>query len=72
MDDKSSNHNAIPEKVAKVMVDEIFRKNNVNPEEIKNNMTNDQKKMLKEMVEDLKEQVDQFNKGEKDTTKTDE
>ncbi|SFE16077.1 spore coat protein W [Lentibacillus persicus] len=72
MNDKSSNPNAIPEKVAKVMIDEIFRKNNVNPEEIKNNLSNDQKKMLKDMVEDLREQVNQFNKGEKDTTKTDE
>ncbi|WP_010529279.1 hypothetical protein [Lentibacillus jeotgali] len=72
MDNKSPNHNAIPEKVAKVMVDEIFRKNNVKPEEIKNNISNDQKQMLKEMVEDLREQVNQFNKGDKDTKKTDE
>ncbi|MFD1361148.1 spore coat protein [Lentibacillus salinarum] len=71
MDNKSANHNAIPEKVVKVMIDDIFRKNNVKPEEVKNNMSNDQKQMLKDMVEDLRTQVEQFNQGEKNKTETD-
>ncbi|SFB05734.1 spore coat protein W [Lentibacillus halodurans] len=72
MDSNSSNHNAFPDKVVKVMIDDIFRRNNVKPEEVKNNISNEQKQMLQEMVEDLREQVDQFNKGEKNTTKSDE
>ncbi|QKY71114.1 spore coat protein [Lentibacillus sp. CBA3610] len=72
MADNTSKHNAIPEKVVKVMIDDIFRKNNVNPEEVKNNVSNEQRQMLKDMVEDLREQVEQFNNGEKNKTKTDE
>lgn len=71
MTKKSSKNNFVPEKVVKVMVDEVFRKNNVKPAEIKNNISNEQRQMLKEMVEDLKTQVEQFNQGEKNTTKTD-
>ncbi|RYG74248.1 spore coat protein [Lentibacillus lipolyticus] len=67
-----SNHNPIPEKVVKLMVDDVFRKNNVKPEEVKNNISNEQRQMLKEMVEDLKKQVEQFNNGDKNTNKTSE
>lgn len=52
------------------MVDSIFRKNGIKPEELKKNLSDEQKQMLKEMVEDLKTQVDQFNK--KNTQQTDE
>lgn len=71
MADNASKNNAIPEKVVKVMVDEIFRKNNVKPEDVKNSISNEQRQMLKDMVDDLKKQVEQFNNGEKNTTKTD-
>ncbi|WP_245183648.1 spore coat protein [Lentibacillus salicampi] len=71
MAENQSKNDPIPGKVVKVMVDEILRKNNVKPEQVKNNISNEQRQMLKEMVEDLKTQVDQFNQGEKDTTKTD-
>ncbi|WP_339229920.1 spore coat protein [Oceanobacillus sp. FSL K6-2867] len=60
----------IPEKVVDLMVDSIFRKNGIKPEELKKNLSDEQKQMLKEMVEDLKTQVDQFNK--KNTQQTDE
>lgn len=52
----------IPEKVVDLMVDSIFRKNGIKPDELKKNLTDEQKQMLKEMVEDLKDQVDQFKK----------
>ncbi len=55
----------IPEKVVEVVVDSIFKKNGVKPEELKKNLSDEQKKMLKEMVEDLKKQVDQFNNKNK-------
>ena len=52
----------IPEIVVDLMVDSIFRKNGIKPDELKKNLTDEQKHMLKEMVEDLKDQVDQFKK----------
>lgn len=66
----SSKQPIIPEKVVQVMVDNIFKKNGIKPEEVKQNISEDQKQMLREMVNDLREQVDQFNKGEKDITKS--
>ena len=56
----------VPEKVVDLMVDSIFRKNGVKPDELKKNLSDEQKQMLKEMVEDLKDQVDQFNKRNTD------
>ncbi|MBP2076585.1 DUF5320 domain-containing protein [Oceanobacillus polygoni] len=60
----------VSEKVVDLMVDSIFRKNGIKPDELKKNLSDEQKQMLKEMVEDLKEQVDQFNK--RNTELTDE
>lgn len=62
--DDSSKRQAIPDKAVKLMIDNIFRKNNVKTEEAKKNISDEQKQALKEMVEDLKQQVDQFNKGD--------
>lgn len=56
----------VPEKVVDLMVDSIFRKNGIKPDELKKNLSDEQKQMLKEMVEDLKDQVDQFNKRNTD------
>ncbi|MFD2760013.1 spore coat protein [Lentibacillus juripiscarius] len=72
MDNNSSKHQAIPDQVVNVMIDEVFRKHNVKPDEIGKNISSEQKQMLKEMVEDLKVQVDQFNNGEKGTNTTNE
>jgi len=66
----SSKQPFVPEKVVQLMVDSIFKKNGIQPEEMKKNISNEQKQMLREMVNDLKTQVDQFNKGEKDITKS--
>ncbi|WP_337018431.1 spore coat protein [Oceanobacillus massiliensis] len=57
----SDSSNQLPGKVVEVMVDSIFRKNGIKKEELKKNLSEEQKQMLKEMVEDLKKQVDQFN-----------
>lgn len=56
----SSKHQ-VPGKVVDLMVDSIFRKNDIKADELKKNLSDEQKQMLKEMVEDLKDQVDQFN-----------
>lgn len=63
MSDKNSNF--LPEKVVEVMVQQILKKNQINPNEIKKNITDEQKQMLKDMVNDLKKQVEEFNNGEK-------
>ncbi|GLO64904.1 MULTISPECIES: hypothetical protein [Oceanobacillus] len=65
----ANSDNSLPNKVVEVMVDSIFRKNGLKSEDLKEKLSDDQKKMLKEMVEDLKEQVEQFNNKEKDEKK---
>lgn len=53
----------MPNKVVEVMVDSIFRKNGVKPEEVKNTLSEKQREMLREMVTDLKQQVEEFQKN---------
>lgn len=52
--------NAISEKVIDLLVDDTFRRNGINPENIKEKLTDQQKKQLKELVEDLTQQVNTF------------
>jgi len=61
----SSKQQPINDKVIEVLVDSIFRKNGIKSEEMKKNVSDDQKKMIKEMVEDLKLQVEEFNRNSK-------
>ncbi len=65
----SSKQQAVPNKVVETLVDSILRKNGVKAEEIKRDIPEEQKKMIKEMVEDLKIQVEEFNKNNKKETK---
>lgn len=62
--------NLLPEKVVELMVQQVLKKNGVKTDEVKNNVSDEQKQMLKDMVEDLRKQVEQFNAGEKNTKKT--
>lgn len=55
----------LSDKVVETLVQSIFRKNGVNPEEAKRNISDEQKRMIKEMVEDLKKQVEEFNQNQK-------
>ncbi|MGJ9459452.1 spore coat protein [Oceanobacillus sp. CF4.6] len=57
----SDSSNQVPGKVVDLMVDSIFKKNGIKPDELKKNLSDEQKQMLKDMVEDLQEQVDKFN-----------
>jgi len=66
----ANSDNSLPGKVVEVMVDSIFRKNGLKADDMKKNLTDDQKKMLREMVEDLKKQVEEFNNKNKDENQT--
>ncbi|MCM3388426.1 spore coat protein [Ureibacillus chungkukjangi] len=56
----SENPKAIPNKVVDLLVSEVLRKNNVNIDSAKSNLTDEQKKAIKDLVEELKTQVDSF------------
>ncbi|OXS64670.1 spore coat protein [Priestia filamentosa] len=64
--------NMVPDKVVDLMVGNILRKNGVKTEDVKKNLSDEQKQMLRELVEDLKEQVDQFSKGKQKSTESSE
>lgn len=68
MSDSSKKH-PVPNKVVEVLVDSIFRKNGIKPGELKTNVSDEQKKMIKEMVEDLQLQVEQFDQNNKNENK---
>ncbi|MBY7142201.1 spore coat protein [Virgibacillus sp. NKC19-3] len=72
MADDSSKQQAVPDQVIQLMIQDILRKNGVQPEEVKRNIPDEQKQALRKMVEDLQKQVEQFNKGEKNTNKSSE
>lgn len=67
--DMADNKSGLPDKVVEVMVDSIFKKNGINKDDVKKNLSDEQKQMLREMVENLKQQVEEFN--HKKTTLTD-
>ncbi len=52
--------NAIPEKVIDLIVSDTLRKNGVNLDDVKGKLSTEQKQLLKELVEELTMQVDQF------------
>lgn len=64
-----SSKQPVPNKVVEVLVDSILRKNGVQSDHIKKEIPEEQKKMIKEMVEDLKLQVEEFSKNNKKETK---
>ncbi|MFC5591191.1 spore coat protein [Sporosarcina soli] len=60
MSDSSKRTNAIPDKVIDLIVSNTLSKNGVDLEEVKGKLTAEQKQLLKELVEELTLQVDQF------------
>lgn len=52
--------NAIPNKVIDLIVSNTLSKNGVNLEDVKGKLSAEQKQLLKELVEELTIQVDQF------------
>ncbi|MDI7744212.1 spore coat protein [Lysinibacillus fusiformis] len=51
---------AIPNKVVELLVSEVFRKNNVNIDSARSKLSDEQKQAIKDLVEELKSQVDTF------------
>ena len=62
MSDSSQNPN-LSNKVIDLLVKDIFQKNNINIEKAKSNISDGQKEMLRELVQDLSQQVDGFLKS---------
>ena len=60
--DSSQNPN-LSNKVIDLLVKDIFQKNNINIEKAKSNISDDQKEMLRDLVQDLSQQVDGFLKS---------
>lgn len=60
MSDSPKKTNAIPNKVIDLIVSNTLSKNGVNMDEIKGKLSDEQKQLLKELVEELTLQVDQF------------
>ncbi|WP_338473111.1 spore coat protein [Niallia sp. XMNu-256] len=58
----------LPNKVIDLLVSDIFSKNNININEAKKNISDEQKKMLRELVLDLSKQVDQFVNDNEDAS----
>ena len=52
--------NAIPNKVIDLIVSDTLRKNGVNIDDVKEKLSSEQKQLLRELVEELTMQVEQF------------
>lgn len=59
----SSQNPILSNKVIDLLVKDIFQKNNINIEETKSNISDGQKEMLRDLVQDLSQQVDGFLKS---------
>ena len=62
MSDSSQNPN-LSNKVIDLLVKDIFQKNNINIEKAKSNISDGQREMLRDLVQDLSQQVDGFLKS---------
>ncbi|KIL74525.1 hypothetical protein [Bacillus badius] len=60
MSDSAKNPNVISNKIIDLLVSDIFQKNGIDLEEAKQKLSTEQKQLLKELVEDLSQQVDGF------------
>ncbi|HAQ07512.1 MAG TPA: spore coat protein [Bacillus bacterium] len=61
--------NGVPNSIIDLLVNDIFKKNGINTEEVKGKLPNDQKQVIKELVEDLSKQVDSFLNSNNPTKK---
>ena len=60
MSDSPKKTNAIPNKVIELIVSNTLSKNGVDLNDVKEKLSDEQKRLLKELVEELSLQVDQF------------
>jgi spore coat protein W len=59
-------------KIIDLLVSDIFKKNGINLDQGKANLSPEQKQLIKELVNDLSQQVDAFVSKEKPTKKAEE
>ncbi|MGA9228289.1 MAG: spore coat protein [Mesobacillus sp.] len=60
MNDHPKKPNAIPNSLIDLFVNDILQKNGISKNEVKENLSDDKKQAIKELVEDLSKQVDSF------------
>jgi spore coat protein W len=59
----SSQNPQIPNSIIDLLVHDIFKKNGISLDQAKQNLSAEQKQMLKNLVSDLSQQVDSFVKN---------
>ena len=59
----SSKNQKIPKAIIDLLVSDVFIKNGINIENAKEKLNDEQKNMLKDLVNDLTQQVDSFVKS---------
>lgn len=69
MSDQPNNQNPIPNRLIDLFVSDILQKNGISKNEVKDKLTDDKKRAIKELVEDLSKQVDSFINTNKSTNK---
>ena len=62
-DNQNQSPQLIPQQIINLLVSDLFRKNGINVEKAKENLSDEQKKMIKELVSDLSSQVESFVKS---------
>ena len=62
-DDKNKNPNMIPKPIINLLVSDLLRKNGINVEKTKEQLSEEQRQMIKELVNDLTSQVESFVKS---------
>jgi spore coat protein W len=55
-----SNKSMIPNQLVDLLVSDIFQKNGIQPESVKGKVSDEQKQMLKELLQNLTQQVEAF------------
>jgi spore coat protein W len=62
MSDSQKRPEIVPNKLMDLLVNDVFSKHGIDKEQVKGNLSEEKKKMLREMVEDLSKRVDEFVK----------
>ena len=62
-DDQNKNPNMIPKPIINLLVSDLLRKNGINVEKTKEQLSEEQRQMIKELVNDLTSQVESFVKS---------
>ena len=62
-DDQKKTPDLIPRPIINLLVSDLFRKNGINVEKSKEQLSDEQKQMIKELVNDLTNQVESFVKS---------